>query len=75
MKCPYCGGEMVEGTIYGDRYQLKWLPKTQKLMMGIWVMDGLRLGHSGLAGRSRVEASLCESCQKMVIDMHSPNSV
>jgi len=71
MKCPYCGSEMVDGTIYGDRYQLKWLPKTQKLVMGIWAKGGLGLGQGGLMGRSNVEANLCESCQKMVIDVTS----
>jgi hypothetical protein len=64
---------MVEGTIYGDRYQQKWLPKTQKLVLGIWVKGGLRLGQGGLMGRSQVEASLCESCQKLVIDLASAN--
>jgi hypothetical protein len=69
MKCPYCSAEMVEGTIYGDRYQLKWLPKDHKLLFGIWAIDGLKLGSSGLfGGRHRVDASLCQSCQKMVID-------
>jgi hypothetical protein len=69
MKCPFCGSEMVEGTIYGDRYQLKWLPKTQKLTLGVWVKGGLALGKGGFLGRSRVESSLCSSCQKMVIDL------
>lgn len=73
MKCPYCGREMVEGTIYGDRYQMKWLPKTQKLVMGIWAKGGLGLGQGGLMGRSSVEASLCSSCQKLIIDITSAN--
>jgi hypothetical protein len=74
MKCPYCGAEMEEGTIYGDRYPLKWLPKDHPLMFGIWVVDGLKLGPSGLFfGRHRVDASLCQSCRKMVIDLMESN--
>ena len=73
MKCPYCSADMVDGTIYGDRYQLKWLPKTQKLLMGVWANGGLKLGRGGMSGRPRVEASLCSTCQKMVIDVASTN--
>ena len=73
MKCPYCSADMVDGTIYGDRYQLKWLPKSQKLLMGIWAKGGLGLGQGGLMGRSHVEASLCDRCQKLVIDVSSAN--
>lgn len=66
---------MVEGSIYGDRYQLKWLPKDHKLLFGIWAIDGLKLGQSGqFGGRHRVEASFCHSCQKMVIDLNETNS-
>lgn len=72
MKCPYCSADMEEGTIYGDRYQLKWLPKTQKLLMGIWAKGGLKLGQGGMTGRSRVEANWCSACKKLIIDVTSP---
>lgn len=26
-KCPYCGKDMQNGIIYGDRYNLKWIPE------------------------------------------------
>lgn len=47
MKCPYCQEEMIQGYIYGDRYPLKWLPATQKLILGIWAKGGVKLGHDG----------------------------
>ncbi|WP_246582712.1 PF20097 family protein [Clostridium mobile] len=27
MKCPYCGEEMKQGFISGDRFSLKWVPE------------------------------------------------
>lgn len=76
MNCPYCSTEMIDGNIYGDRYQLKWLPKTQKLKWGIWATNSLKLGTTSLGGnRPRIASSLCQSCQKMVIDLKETNSI
>lgn len=71
MKCPYCQEEMIQGYIYGDRYPLKWLPTTQKLILGIWAKGGVKLGHDGSWSRFRVNASSCSKCQKMIIDYSS----
>lgn len=68
MQCPYCNGEMVKGYIYGDRYRLKWLPEDKKLLLGIWASGGIQLGTTGMLGRPKVEAYMCESCKKMIID-------
>lgn len=69
MKCPYCNAEMIKGTIYGDRYKLKWLPDTKKLSMGIWATGGIELGKGGgFAGRPKVETFMCEACHKFIID-------
>jgi hypothetical protein len=71
MKCPYCNGEMVKGNIFGDRYALKWLPEEEKLFMGIWAVGGIQIGNSrGLLQRPKVEAFMCNSCHKLIIDMY-----
>lgn len=72
MQCPYCGKDMVKGTILGDRYQLKWMPEDKGLLLGIWAHGSVALGKGGgLIGRPKVESFFCESCKKMVIDLDS----
>ncbi|WP_025725222.1 PF20097 family protein [Acholeplasma granularum] len=70
-KCPYCGNNLIEGKIYGERYRLKWMPKEDKLALGIWVKpDHIPLGYGGFYGvRPRVNSSYCQNCQKMIIDL------
>ncbi|MBW6411066.1 PF20097 family protein [Clostridium weizhouense] len=69
MRCPYCSNEMIKGYIYGDRYMLKWLPEEKDLFLGIWANGGIELGkREGLIGRAAVEASMCQSCNKLIID-------
>lgn len=70
-KCPYCEQEMISGKIYGDRYQLKWMPNTNHLILGTWVKsDYIPVGESGyLVSRPRVEADYCKKCHKMIIDL------
>jgi hypothetical protein len=66
MKCPYCSEDMIQGYIYGDRYALKW--SSQKLILGTWVQNGIKLGNSGdIISRPCVEAYSCEFCKKMII--------
>lgn len=70
MKCPYCGKDMMKGKIYGDRYQMKWMPDSQKLLGGIFVHgDYIPLGGSKLTGRTSVEAMYCGYCHKLIIDL------
>lgn len=72
MKCPYCNTEMIKGTIYGDRYKLKWTPDTKGLFMGIWANDSIELGKGGgFSGRPKVETFMCKSCHKFIIDTSS----
>jgi hypothetical protein len=72
MNCPYCKEEMIKGFVYGDRYALKWLPETKNLLMGIWAKDGLTVSKRGkYGGRTRVEALMCQSCHKLMIDMNN----
>ena len=71
MKCPYCNAEMTKGYIYGDRYTLKWLPEKKNLLFGIWAKDSIKLGYGGFfATRAKVEATMCQSCKKFLIDMN-----
>lgn len=69
MKCPYCEREMIPGTIYGDRYRMKWMPKDKKLILGIWVHDSIPLGNLTF-GRPRIDAAYCNYCKKMIIDVN-----
>ncbi len=70
MKCPFCNGEMTEGYIYGDRYKLKWLPQDKPLRLGMWATDAIPLGEGGGFGRPRVEAAMCQQCNKIIIDVY-----
>lgn len=75
MKCPYCQNEMIPGSIYGDRYSLKWMPKGQKLIMGIWAHDPIILSEPGVLGRPRVNADYCDKCEKMIIDVKESRAI
>ena len=71
-KCPYCNKEMVEGNIYGDRYDLKWLPITKKLLLGIFARGGISLvtevSKYGL--KPMIRTYMCEDCGKFIINKH-----
>jgi len=46
------------------------LPEKKGLLFGIWAIDGIKLGTGGVfSARSRVEADMCQSCKKILIDM------
>jgi hypothetical protein len=60
---------MNKGYIYGDRYKMKWLPEEKSLVLGIWAKDGIELGEYKGLGRPRVEAHMCRTCNKFIIDM------
>lgn len=69
-RCPYCQGPLQEGVIYGDRYQMKWMPVEEKLVLGTWVKgDYIPVGTGRLFGRTQVHADYCEKCEKMIIDL------
>lgn len=71
MKCPYCNEDMSKGTIYGDRYMLKWLPEDKDLFLGIWAVGGIKIGEPGyLFERATVEAYVCNACKKMIIELN-----
>jgi DNA-directed RNA polymerase subunit RPC12/RpoP len=71
MKCPYCGKEMVSGKIYGDRYQMKWMPDDKKLFLGIWVRENFIPIGTGFLGfkRPRAKAYVCLDCKKLIHDI------
>lgn len=74
IKCPYCSGVMINGYIYGDRYKLKWLPEEKNLLLGVWARGCIELGEGGGLERSRVKASMCPGCGKLIIDMNTESS-
>nr|WP_122013164.1 PF20097 family protein [Maliibacterium massiliense] len=69
MQCPYCHEEMIKGRILGDRYQLKWMPKDKKLILGLYAHDSIALGYGGGMGRPEVDADYCPRCKKMLVDV------
>lgn len=71
-QCPYCGGKLIKGNIFGERYSLKWVPKEDKLIMGIWVKSNyIPIGSGGIFGkRPRVATDYCKKCNKMIIDLN-----
>jgi len=74
MRCPYCSEEMIDGYIYGDRCKLKWLPKEKELLLGIWAKGSIELGEGGGLERPRVNASMCQGCGKLIVDMNTESS-
>lgn len=70
-KCPYCEESLIEGKIYGDRYQMKWMPNHQKLVLGTWVQgDYIPVGTSGFnLIRPHAKADYCKRCEKIIIDL------
>lgn len=60
---------MIRGTIYGDRYSLKWLPEDKKLFLGLWAKGGLKVGIGDVFERPKVESYMCKSCSKMIINL------
>ena len=60
---------MTKGTIYGDRYALKWLPEDKKLFLGLWAKGGKKVGVGGAFERPHVESYMCRSCSKMIINL------
>jgi len=60
---------MIQGNIYGDRYNLKWLPEETPLFLGIWAKGGIELGQSEmLFSRPKVETFMCNTCHKFIIN-------
>ncbi len=66
MKCPYCQEEMSSGRILGDRYQLKWQPDDQKMLLGIWAIGSVSIGDSGGFGRPELKAHVCKRCNILI---------
>jgi len=72
MKCPYCGKEMLSGKIWGDRYQMKWMPDDQKLLLGIWANNYIPIGDGRSflrLIRASAKAHVCIDCRKLIHDL------
>ncbi|MHC5268912.1 PF20097 family protein [Enterococcus sp. LJL98] len=70
MNCTKCDNEMVPGNLIGDRYALKWMPASEKMLLGTFVKNGITFKSAGLFGRPKVEAFVCSNCHTMTIDMN-----
>lgn len=67
--CPYCGKELLDGKLLGDRKALKWLPKDKELLFGLWAAGGLSVGTHVPTQRSEARAHYCSYCKKLIIDL------
>ena len=80
MKCPICKTEMENGTLFGDRYTLKWLPASKKLFMGIWAKGAVRIDNrtklQRFYKRPYINGNVCKECNKIILDLpESPQDV
>lgn len=68
MKCPYCGNEMIVGSISQDRYALKWVAaeKDKWLLNFTPFVKGIKL--TSMAEGTDVKVFHCEECRKFIID-------
>lgn len=65
--CPYCEKEMHLGSIYQDRYALKWIPEEKdKGLLLQWFSKGIKL--TDLTTNGSIESFYCNECEKIIID-------
>ena len=68
MKCPYCGQEMIVGSILQDGHALKWVPsnKDRGILNFTPLVKGIKL--TSILDDLRVKTFYCEKCRKFIID-------
>ena len=66
--CPFCGNPTEEGTLYGDRYKLKWLNQDKELTLGVFAVGGIPIGQKKTFSRPQATGSRCATCKKLFID-------
>ena len=75
MNCPYCQKEMLPGYIQ-CRDGLTWTPRRQPVAALSFLGRGsVPLSNGAAANGRTVYAYRCESCQKIIIDCSSEESV
>ena len=67
MKCPYCGFEMEKGMIRSD-HEINWSDKKYFFNRAQFHPKSVLLGDLHFLRGTEVEAWLCRSCQKVIID-------
>lgn len=67
MNCPYCGNEMELGVIESSE-PINWLRKERAINQPNLKNGELSLVKPRLARRAKVDAWLCRSCRRIVID-------
>lgn len=72
MDCPYCGGAMQHGEVFGDgRMRVSWIPENrfnQTVMDKILSADMHRLTGATYKGGFWIPADYCKTCRKMIIE-------
>lgn len=72
MKCPYCGGEMQHGEIFGDpRMKISWIPENRynkTRMDKLLSADIHRLTQVSYKSGFWIQADYCKACKKMIFE-------
>lgn len=70
MKCPFCGGETVQGCLFSSKdgalsfaKQVPGVFKNAKKAEGFVKITDFKAAH-----RSFVRANICETCRKLVVE-------
>ena len=72
-KCPWCGGEMEQGFLSGDRgvYWTRGVPDTKTKWLGAGAENRLRVDEEGVLFTYRT-AWFCPACRKLAADLPEP---
>ena len=77
MNCPICNAEMIAGKLYGDRYELKWLPAGRQLCFGVWARGSEKIDSrtksEHLKSRPYALGHKCDLCSKILLDTEPDN--
>ncbi len=73
MTCPYCQSKMRSGYIRNHRTALTWTPKGKRqpwyTPVGFYAKFEIKLGDYEFSQGGVADASYCESCKKVIIDV------
>ena len=67
MKCPYCTNEMEQGLIASPE-PINWLKEEHFINQPKKDQGEIQLAKASMGKRATIEAWLCRSCKKIIID-------
>lgn len=70
MKCPYCGGEMEQGSVSSRGWRVEWLPEGAKYPFWRWSESpGITLlPYQYFSRPESIKAPRCKTCRKIILD-------